>query len=222
MLFTGFKRSGLYILPVVCVAGFSGIVSCESDSEATEKWHLRLGHMSQKGLDILGQRGLFGKTRISTLNFCEPCVLAKQHRSSFSPALHKSKSILEYLHADLWGPESVCSHGGNKYFLSIIDDFSRHVFVFLLKSKDETFDKFSSWKVLIENQTSKKIKALRTDNGLEFCNAVFDDFCSEHGILRHRTIRHTPQQNGVAERMNRTLLEKVRSLLFTSGLPKSF
>ena len=72
LLFTGFKRSILYILPAVCVAGFSGIASYESDSEATKKWHLRLEHMSQKGLDILGQRGLFGKTRISILNFCEP------------------------------------------------------------------------------------------------------------------------------------------------------
>ena len=94
--------------------------------------------------------------------------------------------------------------------------------MFLLKSKDQTLEKFKNWKTMIENQIDRKIKTLRTDNGLEFCSRAFDGFCNDHGILRHRTVRNTPQQNGVVERMNRTLLEKVRCLLFTSSLSKSF
>ena len=74
----------------------------------------------------------------------------------------------------------------------------------------------------MKNQTERKIKILRTYNGLEFYNREFDEFCNTQGILRHRTVRNTPQQNGVAERMNRTLLEKVRFLLFTYNMPKSF
>ncbi|KAK0596509.1 hypothetical protein LWI29_016370 [Acer saccharum] len=94
--------------------------------------------------------------------------------------------------------------------------------MYLLKSKDQAFESFKAWKRLVENQTSKKLKILRTDNGLEFCNENFNKFCEEHGIVRHRTVRHTPQQNGVAERMNRTILDKVRCLLIGSGLSQNF
>lgn len=74
----------------------------------------------------------------------------------------------------------------------------------------------------MENQVNKKVKCLRTDNGLEFCNSEFDSFCKKHGIERHRTCAYTPQQNGVAERMNRTIMEKVRCLLYESGLEEKF
>ena len=82
-----------------------------------------------------------------------------------------------------------------------------------LKSKSYAFEEFKEWKILVENQMEKKIKYLRTDIVLEFCNEEFNDFCKVHGIARHKTVRHTPQQIGVAERMNRTLLEKARCLL---------
>lgn len=83
--------------------------------------------------------------------FCECCVLDKQHRLKFEPGKHLSKTVLEYLHADLWGPEMHESHGGGKYFLSIIDDFSRMVWIFLLKTKDKAFIKFKEWKLIEEN-----------------------------------------------------------------------
>lgn len=74
----------------------------------------------------------------------------------------------------------------------------------------------------MEKQTDRKVKVLRTDNGLEFCNDLFNHYCKEQGIMRHKSVRHTPQQNGVAERMNRTLLNKSRCMLFSSGLSKGF
>ncbi|KAL0318336.1 UNVERIFIED_CONTAM: Retrovirus-related Pol polyprotein from transposon TNT 1-94 [Sesamum angustifolium] len=91
-----------------------------------------------------------------------------------------------------------------------------------MKHKSDVFENFRKWKILVENQTGKKLKVLRTDNGLEFCNQSFSNLCDECGIKRHKTNPYTPQQNGVAERMNRTLLEKVRCMLISSGLPKSF
>ena len=75
--------------------------------------------------------------------------------------------------------------------------------------------------MLVEKQTGKEVKALRTNNDFEFCNAIFDKFCKERRILRHRTVKHTPQQNGVVKRMNRTLLNKVRCMLSASGLSKA-
>ncbi|KAL0286870.1 UNVERIFIED_CONTAM: Retrovirus-related Pol polyprotein from transposon TNT 1-94 [Sesamum angustifolium] len=145
-----------------------------------------------------------------------------QFPASQNPNPVSSSSILDYVHADVWGPSNVSTHGGNKYFLSIIDNFSRKVFVFLMKHKSDVFENFRKWKILVENQTGKKLKVLRTDNGLEFCNQSFSNLCDECGIKRHKTNPYTPQQNGVAERMNRTLLEKVRCMLISSGLPKSF
>lgn len=114
------------------------------------------------------------------------------------------------------------SHGRCQYFISFVDDYTRKVWVYFLKTKDEAFDRFVEWISLVENQSEKKVKTLRTDNGLEFCNRRFDEFCEAKGIQRHRTCAYTPQQNGVAERMNRTLMEKVRSILSDSGLPKKF
>ena len=92
--------------------------------------------------------------------------------------------------------------------LTIIDDFSRKSWVYFLKHKNEVFGTFKQWKNLLEKQTGKQVKRLRTDNGLEFCNLEFNQFCKDEGIVRHRTVRNTPQQNGVAERMNQTLLER--------------
>lgn len=112
--------------------------------------------------------------------------------------------------------------GGARFFLSIIDDYSRKVWTYLLKSKDKTFRKFLEWKTLVEKQMERKVKHLRMDNGLEFFSNEFKNFCNKEGINRHLTMKEMPQQNGLVERMNRTLLEKVRCLMSNACLPKSF
>lgn len=92
----------------------------------------------------------------------------------------------------------------------------------MLKAKSETFTKFVEWKNLVERQTERKLKALRTDNGLEFLSSDFKTLCQREGIMRHLTVKGTPQQNGLAERMNRTILERVRCMLSNANLPKEF
>lgn len=106
--------------------------------------------------------------------------------------------------------------------LSFTDDYSRKSWVYFLKTKDQVFEKFKEWKILIERETNRKLNYLRTNNGLEFCNEEFNKHCSENGITRHRTVRYTPQQNGVAERLNRTIMEKVRCLLYDAILSEKF
>ena len=96
------------------------------------------------------------------------------------------------------------------------------VWIRFLRSKDEVYENISEWKVLVETQTGKKIKCMRTDNGLEFCNNLMDKMCKEAGIRRHMTCTYTPQQNGVAERMNKTIADKVRCMLAEAGLEKKF
>ncbi|KAK4386160.1 Retrovirus-related Pol polyprotein from transposon TNT 1-94 [Sesamum angolense] len=177
---------------------------------------MKLGHISQKGLELLQKEGVL-IDKIEKLKFCDECVMGKQHKVQFpasqNPNPVSSSCILDYVHADVWGPSNIPTPGGNKYFLSITDKFSRKVFVFLMKHKSDVFENFRKWKILVENQTGKKLKVLRTDNGLEFCYQSFSDLCDECGIKRHKTNPYNPQQNGVAERMNRTLLEKLDACL---------
>ena len=96
--------------------------------------------------------------------------------------------------------------------LTIIDDFSRKVWVFFLKHKSDVFSTFKDWKTMIEKQKERQVKCLRTDNELEFCSNEFNTLYNKEGIVKHRTVRHTPKKNGVAERMNRTLMDKVHAL----------
>ena len=165
--------------------------------------------MSERGMQILSKEGLLGGYKINDLEFYEHCIFGKLHRTKFPKAVHSTKGTLDYIHSDCWGPSHVEAIGGYRYFVTFIDDFSRMTWVFVMKNKSEAFKCFKQWKALVENQTGKKIKRLRTDNGLEFCLSEFDEFCKDEDIALHHTVRDTPQQNGVAERMNQTLLERV-------------
>ncbi|GJX43365.1 retrotransposon protein, putative, ty1-copia subclass [Tanacetum coccineum] len=182
--------------------------SVEEKDSLTQVWHKRLGHISEAGLHVLEKQGLFGKKSLGKLDFCENCVLGKSHRVSFGVGRHNTQGVIDYVHSDLWGPSQVESLGGKAYFLSIVDDYSRRVWVYILRFKHEAFGKFKEWKQLVENQTGRTVKKLRTDNDLEFCNWEFEQLCIESGIARHLTVAGMPQQNGVAERINRTLIDK--------------
>ena len=114
------------------------------------------------------------------------------------------------------------SKGGARYFATFIDDYSGWYQVYFLKSKDEIFDAFVKYKNLAETETGNKIKALQTDNGKEYCNTKFRQFLDQHGIQQRWSIPYTLQQNGVAERRNRTLLDMARCQLIQAQLPSSF
>ncbi|GJU38495.1 retrovirus-related pol polyprotein from transposon TNT 1-94 [Tanacetum coccineum] len=184
-------------------------------------WHQKLGHMSEQGMKILVERKLIpGLTKVS-LPFCEYCVISKQHRLKFKASNSRSVSVLELVHSDVW-QAPVLSLGGAKYFVSFIDDYSRRCWVYPIKKKSDVFEVFKVYKARVELDSGKKIKCLRTDNGGEYTGDEFDTFCRQEGIKRQFTTAYTPQQNGVAERMNRTLLERARAMLATTSLGKSF
>ena len=190
----GKLQHGIYFLMGNSVMGTVVVSrSLEQQDNCTELWHRRLGHMSEKGLAVLSKQGLLDGAETGKLKFCETCVMGKQRRVKFSSGRHTSTGILEYIHSDLWGPSPVESHGRCRYFVTFIDDYSRKVWVYFLKSKDEVFGRFKEWKTMVEKRTGKQVKTLRTDNGLEFCNKPFDEFCRKEGIVRHRTVRHTQQ-----------------------------
>jgi hypothetical protein len=178
-------------------------------------WHQRLGHIGEKGLRTLHGKGMVESMSNCTLDFdfCEHCIYGKQNRVRFPSGATREKGILELIHSDVFGPVPVPSLGKSMYYVSFIDDFSRNTWIYFLRNKSEVFDKFKEFKALVENETEKKIKVLRTDNGGEFCRNEFEEFCKKCGIARQKTTPYTPQQNGVAERMNMTLMEKARSML---------
>ena len=219
----GIRRNNLYLYQGRTAVGTAAAVS-EADkvAEMSRLWHMRLGHAGEKSLQTLAMQGLLRGAKTCKLDFCEQCVLGKQKRVKFGTAIHNTEGILDYIHTDVWGPTKTASLGGKHYFVTFVDDFSRRVWVYTLKSKDEVFETFLVWKKMVENQTGRKIKVLRSDNGTEYRNDQFSIFCKKEGISRHFTVRDTPQQNGVAERMNRTLLEKVRCMLSNAGLGKQF
>ena len=169
-------------------------------------------------MNILSKKGCLGSAGTGKLDFCEHCVLGKQKKVSFSTVKKYTQGIFDYIHSDLWGPSRVPSFGGKRYMLTFVDDFSRKVWVDFLRQKNETFSMIKKFKTLVENQTGRKIKKLMTDNGLEFCETKFNEFCAVNDIARHKTLVGKPQQNGVAERINRTLIEKARCMLSNVGL----
>ncbi|KAE8692180.1 putative ROP-interactive CRIB motif-containing protein 6 [Hibiscus syriacus] len=212
VMMKGIKKNNLYYYQGSTIIGAVAAASGGDDLDATQLWHMRLGHAGEKSLQIMAKKGLLKGAKACKLNFCEHCVLGKQKRVKFGTTIHNTKGIVDYIHSDVWGPSKTSSLGGNHYFVTFVDDFSRRVWVYLMKSKDEVLQIFLKWKNMIENQTGRKIKRLRTNNGGEYKSDPFFYVCHEYGIVRHFTVRHTPQQNGVAERMNRTLLEKVQSI----------
>ena len=186
-------------------------------------WHHRLGHMSEKGMNILHSRNLLPGLKDVDLDFCENCIYGKQKRVRFlRVGKEKKRKKLELVHTDVWGPAQVSSLGGSRYYVTFIDDATRKTWIYCIKNKSDVFDTFKKWKALVEIETGRKLKCLRSDNGGEYCSKEFDRYCSEHGIHREKTVPRTPQENGVSERMNRTIMECARCMRLHAGLPLQF
>lgn len=146
---------------------------------------------------------------------CITCLEAKQTRLPFKNKGTRATKLLELeLETE--------SLGGAKYFLTFTDDYSKKFFIYVLQKKSEVIDKFKEFKKYVEIQLEYKIKCLRTDNGLEFINKNISDFLKSNGIIHQTTVPHTPQQNGVAERMNRILIEKTKCMLLNAQLSKEY
>jgi transposase InsO family protein len=129
---------------------------------------------------------------------------------------------LELIHSDICEMNGVLTEGGQRYFMTMVDDASKYCYVYLLKTKDEVLNCFKTYKAKVENQLEKKIKRFRSDRGGEYFSNEFDLFCAKHGIIHERTPPYSPQSNGVAERKNYTLTDLVNFMLETAGLSKAW
>lgn len=199
--------------------GVAGATSLAVKTEGSDLWHRRLGHLNYTYVKNL-KCNAEAKMDISTK--CKVCVKGKFSIFPFKNIGTRATKVLELVHSDLCGPVETASLGGARYFLTFVDDFTHKVFIYILKNKNETAKIFKIFKAYVENQTEQKIKILRSDNGGEYLSNFLKSYLEESGIQHQFTVPYTPQQNGVAERMNRTIVEKIRCMLLDSGLGKEF
>ena len=210
---TGSRHGSLYHLSLE-----NEHVTYTAGSASEDLWHRRYGHLGEQSLKKLVSDNLVTGLDYNTtkkLAFCEGCVEGKHHRSEFPQSSSRQTEVLGLIHSDVCGKMSKKSLGGAEYFLTFIDDKSRFTWVYFLRTKGEVFEKFQEWQSMVEKASGKKVKVLRSDNGGEYTSHEFQRYLKKEGIRHETTIPKTPEQNGVAERMNRTLVEMARSMLHT-------
>ncbi|RVX00946.1 Retrovirus-related Pol polyprotein from transposon TNT 1-94 [Vitis vinifera] len=187
---------------------------------------MRLGHISIDRIKRLVNDGVLSTLDFTDFETCVDCIKGKQTNKSKRGAT-RSSTILEIIHTDICSLD-MDSHG-QKYFISFIDDFSRYMYLYILHNKNEALEAFKVFKAEVEKQYDKQIKIVRSDRGGEYYGRYLEDgqspgpfakFLQEHGIVTQYTMLGSPDQNGVAERRNQTLLDMVRSMLSNSKLPK--
>lgn len=220
------EEGDLYYLQCKPIVPDQSFHAAKAIAEDGDKWHKRLGHISPEQIRKMAEQKLvkgLSLTPSFQVNFCEPCVIGKMHRKSHKAVGEiKSKGILDLVHSDLCGPMQTESIGGRKYFITFIDDYSRYTKVYFLRHKSEAFEKFKEFEAMVARQTGSRIKVLRTDGGREYLSNEFKSYLKGKGIVHQTTVAYTPQQNGVAERMNRTLVESARAMIANADLGRKY
>ncbi|GKB07370.1 putative ribonuclease H-like domain-containing protein [Tanacetum coccineum] len=222
------RKNNMYSVDLKNIVPKGGLTCLftKATSDESKLWHRRLGHLNFKTMNKLVKgnlvRGLPSKL-FENDQTCVACQKGKQHRASCKSKTENSISLpLHLLHMDLFGPTFVKSLMKKMYCLVVTNDYSRFTWVFFLATKDETSGILKSFITGIENLVDHKVKVIRCDNGTEFKNREMNQFCEMKGILRQFSVARTPQQNGVAKRRNRILIEAARTMLADSKLPTTF
>jgi hypothetical protein len=187
--------------------------------------HCVLGHVAQGAVLHAVKEGLVEGVVLdaaSAPEFCDTCTMAKAACQPFpEETKNRARAYGELIHTDLWGPAQVESVAGHLYYMSFTDDFSRELQVDFLALKSEALSAFKRYEAnLMRQHPGSKIRKLRSDRGGEYLSAEFDAYLQSQGIKRQLTVHNSPQQNGVAERLNRTLVEHARAMLIGRDQPK--
>ena len=199
-------------------------VHCPEEA-VDEKWHRRFGHLNHNSLVTLAEKEMVnGLPKLNNSGaVCEVCMKGKQNQANIPKrSVWRSSKCLELIHSDICGPISPTSESGKRYIINFIDDFSRKCWTFFLVEKSEALKVFKEFKVAAEREVGELLVCLRTDRGGEFNSKAFQDFCVENGIKRQLTTAYTPQQNSVAERKNRSLMNMVRCMMLGMNVPLKF
>ncbi|KAJ9552448.1 hypothetical protein OSB04_016493 [Centaurea solstitialis] len=190
--------------------------------DQTYLWHCRLGHINKKRVELLLKGGFLGTFDYKPFDNCECCLSGKMTKQPFNKENERATDLLEIIHTDVCGPFSHVARGGYRYFITFTDDFSRYGYLYLMRHKSESFERFREFQNEVQNQLGRKIKFLRSDREGEYLSDEFDNHLMECGIVSQLIPPYTPQMNGVSERRNRILLDMVRTMMCHSTLPVSF
>ncbi|KAH9722152.1 retrovirus-related pol polyprotein from transposon RE1 [Citrus sinensis] len=195
---------------------FNSVSAVNNDNEVL-LWHFKLGHPSFQYLQYLFPN-LFANKSSSSFK-CEICELAKHHRASFPSQPYKASKPFSVIHSDVWGPNRISTLTRKRWVITFINDHTRISWVYLMKEKSDVGMIFKTFNNMVQTQFQTKIQVFRTDNGKEYFNKFLGDYFVENGIFHQSSCTDTPQQNGIAERKNKHLLEVARPLLFTTQVP---
>lgn len=220
----GSLQFGLYHLDTSSYKYNSTSLSVASNSISKQQsnalWHMRLAHVSSLVLHKIPDISSFV---IDDYNkHCPICPIAKQSKLPFTLSTSHASASFDLVHIDVWGPYAHETYTGYKYFLTVVDDFSRAIWTFLLPSKLHVFSQIKFFCAYVSTRFKTSVKAFRTDHGSEFFNNAFMTFMLENGITHQSSCVNTPAPNGRVERKHRQLLAIARSLRFQSGLPIKF
>lgn len=212
MIGTTKLHKGLYVIDTSDVHP-----TCNSVvSNSFEMWHLRLGHLSNSGMHCLSKQFPLIPYE-NNMNPCDSCHFEKLKKLPFPNSITNTHAPFELMHADLWDPLATDYILGHRYFLTLVDKFSRFTWVILLKAKFETKQSVIHFVCLIENQSKTTIKCFRSDNGSEFL--TLSSFFLSKGIIHQKFCVETPQQNGVVGRKHQHILNVARAIIFHSNIP---
>jgi hypothetical protein len=198
-----------------------------NDATSAKLWHYRLGHISRGRIERLIKDVILILLDFSNSDYCIDCIKGKYAKQVKKGKTKRSAGVLEIIHTDICGPFPIKSMDGFDSFITFTDDFSCYGYIYPIKERSEVLDKFKIFKAEVENQHNIKIKLVRSDRGGEYYGRhtpygqvpePFVRFLQENGIVTQYSMPDDPQQNGVAERRNRTLMDMVRSMLSYSTL----
>ncbi|KAJ9546661.1 hypothetical protein OSB04_019204 [Centaurea solstitialis] len=224
-LLVGTRKTNLYTIKLRhMLATKSQCLITKKSSHQSLLWHRRLSHLNYRYLDrLVKQRLVSGipMIKFEPDQMCSGCAQGKMKRASHPPKPEQgSKSPLSLIHMDLCGPMKTVILAGRKYVLVIVDDYSRYTWTKFLKTKDETSNLIINFIKAVQVHLKLPVQTVRSDNGMEFKNQVLKGFYTSLGITQTFSAARTPEQNGVVERRNRTLVEAARSMLAQSQLPQ--
>jgi transposase InsO family protein len=218
MLLAKVNRDSIYLY-VLKLNLATPICMAVNGSELAWRWHARFGHLNFQALRRLAQGGMVrGLPQIDHIDLlCDGC------RTPFpEEAQYRAQMALELVHGDLCGPITPATPGGKKYFLLLVNDMSRHMWIRLLSTKHEASAAIKQFQAGVEKESNRKLMALRTDRGGEFTSVEFMEYCTDTGVKRQLTAPYSPQQNGVVERRNQTVVAAARSMLKAANVPAYF
>jgi len=218
---TATKRENLYVVNEKANRAWSA--EHETDGNL-QKWHQRYGHLNINDLKKMKTEEMVDGMNFMTKSNefkCEVCVKCKIHVQPFKNSVHREREVLNLVHSDICGPMTVESLGGAKYFVTFTDDCTGYTETTMLHNRSDVLEAFKDYKRKVEKQTGQQIRKLRTDNEREYLSNKFKDFLKAEGIIHQLSVEYTPQQNGVAEWKNRTLVEMARCIMLQGNLPQS-